>query len=399
MELNIIYRQDLMKLDKEHMLFKSPILGAEEEGVIKAISHMHKALKYSLSTPSRWEGVLRRNAFARAIQGSNSIEGYVVTKDDAIAAAEGEEPISAQHDTWLAVTGYRNAMTFVLQLSKDPDFEFNEGFLRSLHYMMLQHDLTKHPGNWRPGSIYVRDEAKGINVYEGPPVELVHKLIPELIAYLNSPRDEGHMLIKGAMSHLNLVMIHPFSDGNGRMARCLQTLVISQKGVCDPTFSSIEEYLGRNTQDYYAVLAEVGQGKWNPQNDTRPWIRLNLTAHYRQAGTALRRARMISKLWEELEREIRKHRLLDRTIFALSDAAMGYRIRSSHYRRIADVSGVVASRDLRAIVNAGLLISKGERRGRYYIATEYLRILAQKIRDTEPKDIPDPFVSGVMMIA
>ncbi len=381
------------------MLFKSPILRAEEEGVIKAISHMHKALKYSLSTPSRWEGVFRRNAFARAIQGSNSIEGYIVTKDDAIAAAEGEEPISAQHDTWLAVTGYRNAMTFVLQLSKDPNFEFNEGFLRSLHYMMLQHDLTKHPGNWRPGSIYVRDEAKGINVYEGPPVELVPKLIPELIAYLNSPRDEDHMLIKGAMAHLNLVMIHPFSDGNGRMARCLQTLVISGKGVCDPTFSSIEEYLGRNTQDYYAVLGEVGQGKWNPQNDTRPWIRLNLTAHYRQAGTALRRARMISKLWEELEREIRKHRLSDRTIFALSDAAMGYRIRSSHYRRIAEVSGVVASRDLRAIVNAGLLVAKGERRGRLYVATEYLRILAQKIRETEPKDIGDPFVSGVMMIA
>jgi Fic family protein len=391
--------QDGMKLDREHMLFKSPVLGVEEEGVIRAISHMHKALKYSLSTPSRWEGVLRRNAFARAIQGSNSIEGYVVTNDDAIAAAEGEEPISAQHDTWLAVTGYRNAMTFVLQLSKDPEFKFNEGFLRSLHYMMLQHDLAKHPGNWRPGSIYVRDEAKGINVYEGPPAELVHKLISELIAYLNSPRDEDHMLIKGAMAHLNLVMIHPFSDGNGRMARCLQTLVISQKGVCDPTFSSIEEYLGRNTQDYYAMLGEVGQGKWNPQNDARPWIRLNLTAHYRQAGTALRRARLISKLWEELEREIRKHRLSDRTIFALSDAAMGYRIRSSHYRRIADVSGVVASRDLRAIVNAGLLVAKGERRGRLYVATEYLRLLAQKIRETEPKDIGDPFVSGVMLIA
>jgi len=388
-----------MKLDKEHMLFKTPTLRVEEESVIKAISHMHKALKYSLSTPSTWEGVLRRNAFARAIQGSNSIEGYVVTKDDAIAAAEGEEPISAQHDTWAAVIGYRAAMTFVLQLSKDPNFEFNEGFLRSLHYMMLQHDLAKHPGNWRPGSIYVRDEAKGENVYEGPPVELVHKLIPELVAYLNGPKDDDHMLIKGAMAHLNLVMIHPFSDGNGRMARCLQTLVISQKGVCDPTFSSIEEYLGRNTQDYYKVLAEVGQGKWNPQNGTRPWIRLNLIAHYRQAGTALRRARMISKLWEELEREIRKHGLSDRTIFALSDAAMGYRIRSSHYRRVADVSGVVASRDLRAIVNAGLLIAKGERRGRLYTATEYLRILAQKIRETEPKDIPDPFVSGVMMIA
>src|SRR5712692_9614348 len=190
----------MMKLDKEHMLFKSPILRVEEESVIKAISHMHKALKYSLSTPSTWEGVLRRNAFARAIQGSNSIEGYIVTKDDAIAAAEGEEPINAQHETWQAIIGYRNAMTFVLQLSKDPNFVFNEGILRSLHYIMLQHELSKHPGNWRPGAIYVRDEAKGENVYEGPPVELAQKLISELILYLNSSKDDDHMLVKGAMA-------------------------------------------------------------------------------------------------------------------------------------------------------------------------------------------------------
>jgi len=108
------------------------------------------------------------------------------------------------------------------------------------------------------------------------------------------------------------------------MARCLQTLVISQKGVCDPTIL----FNRRILRPQYArllqgFLREVGQGKWNPQNGTRPWIRLNLIAHYRQAGTALRRARMISKLWEELEREIRKHGLSDRTIFALSDAAMG----------------------------------------------------------------------------
>src|SRR6266851_2101284 len=134
----------MMKLDKEHMLFKSPILRAEEEGVIKAISHMHKALKYSLSTPSRWEGVLRRNAFARAIRGSNSIEGYLVTAEDAIAAAEGDEQLEAGEETWHAVTGYRNAMTYVLQLSKDSSFAFNDGFLRSLHFMMLSYDLTKH---------------------------------------------------------------------------------------------------------------------------------------------------------------------------------------------------------------------------------------------------------------
>ena len=78
---------------------------------------------------------------------------------------------------------------------------------------------------------------------------------------------------------------------------------------------------------------------------------------------------------------------------------MGYRVRSSHYKHRADVSNVVASRDLRAMVNAGLLTAKGERRGRLYVGTEYLKAIAEKIREMEPQKIPDPFVGGVAMIA
>jgi Fic family protein len=381
------------------MIFKSSDLKKEELDVIASIARMHKALKYSLSTPSRWEGVLRRNAFARAIRGSNSIEGYVVTAEDAIAAAEGDEPLEAGEETWHAVTGYRNAMTYVLQLSKDSNFAFNDGFLRSLHFMMLYYDLPKHPGNWRPGPIYVQDEAKRERVYEGPPADIVSKLIAELIEYLNGPRDREHALIKAAMAHLNLTMIHPFSDGNGRMARCLQTLVLAIKGIVDPTFCSIEEYLGRNTQDYYDVLAAVGQGKWNPHRDTRPWIRFNLTAHYRQAGTVLRRTELIKRLWDELEKEVAKRDLPERVIGAVADAAMGVRVRSATYRHFADVSKVVASRDLRAAVESGLLVPTGERRGRIYRASEEIKAIAMKIRTSDPKGIPDPFTEGISSIS
>lgn len=379
------------------MLFKSPGLGQEELRVIGAIGSMYRSLRYALSTPSRWEGILRRNAFARAIRGSNSIEGYWVTAEDAIAAVEGEEPLDAQRETWFAVTGYRNAMTYVLQLAKDPNFLFNDGFIRSFHYLMLQHELPKHPGNWRPGPIYVRDEERGENVYEGPPANIVSKLVDELVSYLNGPVDIDHSIVKGAMAHLNLVMIHPFSDGNGRMARCLQTLVLARKGVVDPTFSSIEEYLGRNTQDYYKVLATTGKGSWNPQNDTRAWIRFNIIAHYRQAATFLRRTRMISRLWGELEREIKNKELPDRVIYALSDAAMGYHVRSAHYRHLAEVSKIVASRDLRALVQAGLLIAAGERRGRVYTASDAIREMAKRIRSEEPAQIPDPFKEKVLI--
>src|SRR5687767_8009543 len=57
----------------------------------------------------------------------------------------------------------------------------------------------------------------------------------------------------------------------------LQTLVLARGQIVAPVFSSIEEYLGRNTQAYYDVLAEVGQGAWNPERDARPWLRFCLT--------------------------------------------------------------------------------------------------------------------------
>src|SRR5450432_3330189 len=101
------------------MLFRAEKLKQFERDVIGRIEEARKTLKYNLATPRRWKGLLRRNTLARAVRGSNSIEGYNVTAADAIAAAEGEEPLSADRESWLAVTGYRTAMTFVLQLTKD----------------------------------------------------------------------------------------------------------------------------------------------------------------------------------------------------------------------------------------------------------------------------------------
>jgi Fic family protein len=102
------------------------------------------------------------------------------------------------------------------------------------------------------------------------------------------------------MAHLNLVMIHPFRDGNGRMARCLQSLVLAQSGMLSPVFMSIEEYLGRNTAEYHQVLGEVGGGSWQPDRDARGWLRFILTAHLRQGRTFRQRIRDAERLWTGL---------------------------------------------------------------------------------------------------
>jgi len=373
------------------MLFKVPEIGQKEKDVIERIEAVRQKLRHNLARPRRWTGQLRRNTFARAIRASNSIEGYNVTVEDAIAAAEGEEPLDADREAWFAVQGYRDAMTFVLQLAKDAEFVYNEGFLRGLHFIMLRHDLSKNPGLWRPGTVYVREESSGEVVYEGPEVEMVSGLVEELIESLNMNDDSPHALIKAAMAHLNLVMIHPFSDGNGRMARCLQTLVLAQEGILESAFSSIEEYLGRNTIDYYNVLAKTGEGKWHPRNSAKDWILFNLTAHYRQAMTLLDRMRVMDMLWEEMDKIVEQMSLPERLIFALTDAAIGYRVRSASYRNLAEVNNTIASRDLKNAVDAGLLIPIGERRGRLYVGSPQIKAVFDRLRRDHLKRIPDPF--------
>ena len=371
------------------MLFSIPDLDERELGVVRQIAQLRETLSYAMTSPKKWFGVLRRNVFAKAIRGSNSIEGYHVTADDAVAAVDGAEPIDPKDEAWFAVVGYRNAMTYVLQTTDDSSFAYSTGLLKSLHFMMVGHDLAKNPGRWRPGPIYVRDDSTGEQVYEGPPMEMVEPLVEELVTQLNSDTGVDRMVL-AAMAHLNLVMIHPFSDGNGRMGRGLQTLVLAQSGIMSPIFASIEEYLGRNTVAYYEVLARVGQGSWHPERDAKPWIRFCLTAHYVQAKTLLRRTRQIQKLFDGLEEMVKELGLPERMVYALADAAMGVRVRNPTYRELADVTPQVAKIDLARLAKEGLLVPVGEKRGRYYVASPPIIRFRDKVAESRVL-IEDPF--------
>jgi Fic family protein len=258
--------------------------------------------------------------------------------------------------------------------------------------MMVGYDLQKRPGRWRPGTIYVRREPTGEIVYGGPDVDLVPELMRELIDSMNAPSNLPSV-VRAAMTHLNLVMIHPFSDGNGRMGRALQTMVLSRDGILDPRFSSIEEYLGGNTLEYYAVLAEVGQGSWHPERDPLPWLRFCLTAHYRQAEALLRRSKEVERFWSEIEVQLKRRGLNERMALALVDAGFGFGVRNATYRAAAEVSIEVAGKDLRALVDADMLVPKGEKRGRVYVASDWLKEIRKRVR--EPRYTTDPFSGEV----
>jgi len=176
-------------------------------------------------------------------------------------------------------------------------------------------------------------------------------------------------------------MIHPFKDGNGRMARALQTLLLTKDGILSPIYSSIEEWLGRNTKSYYEILARTGKGKWNPTNSALPWVRFCFHAHYQQGATLIKRNNEIGRVWEQVSEIIRRSGLPERAESALIDAALGYRIRNNRYRTESKISEVVASRDLKRLCEMGLLLPVGEKRGRFYLASEELKKMQLAARD------------------
>lgn len=361
-------------------LFRPPSPDLVDSQVIGEVHDIRASLADVLRMPRRWTGGLRRTSAARAIQGSNTIEGYTVSTEDAAAAFDDEPPLSADDATWAEILGYRRVLTYVLNVATSSGFVIDESVLRSMHFMLLEHDLAKYPGRYRESSVYVRDDRRDANVYEGPPPEDVPGLVATLSRALATPKADDDPLVRGAMAHLNLVMIHPFRDGNGRMARALQTMVLAQDHLVEPTFSSIEEWLGSNTQEYYDVLAAVGQGRWHPGDDASLWLKFSLRAHHMQAQTLRRRFADAERQWEHIDTIVGENGLPERLGAALFDAMLGLRVTRPSYLKHTALDERTATRDLVRAADLGLLAPKGERRGRHYLAGEPLTAIREELR-------------------
>ncbi|MGI8868986.1 MAG: Fic family protein [Mycobacteriales bacterium] len=370
-------------------LFTTPSSDLVDSQVISEIHDIRSSLADVLRTPRRWTGGLRRTSAARAIQGSNTIEGYTVSNEDAAAAFDDEPPLSADDATWAEILGYRRVLTYVLNVATSGGFVIDESVLRSMHFMLLEHDLPKFPGRYRESSVYVRDDRRDANVYEGPSNDTIPELMRTLSQQLAKPGSDDP-LVRGAMAHLNLVMIHPFRDGNGRMARALQTRVLAQDHLVEPTFSSIEEWLGSNTQEYYDVLAAIGQGSWQPGNDATLWLKFNLRAHHMQAQTLRRRFADAERQWEHIDTIVGDNHLPERLGAALFDALLGLRVTRPSYLKQTHVDERTATRDLVRAAELSLLAAKGERRGRHYLAGETLTAIREELR-RQRAPLADPY--------
>ncbi|WP_113699622.1 Fic family protein [Nonomuraea lactucae] len=350
------------------MLYATPRLDPLDQAVMAEIDEMRRDLKYRLAEPHRWDRQLGRQLQARAIQGSNAIEGYRAGVEDIESIMAGEEPLETSSSVAREIAGYQQALTYIQFLSRAPAFRYEVALLNALNFMMIGHHRDKTPGVVRPGGIYVRNAATGEVVYEGPDAEEVPGLMSELVEWLNDGDPDMPSYVRGAMAHFNLVAIHPWRDGNGRMSRALQTLVLGRDQILTPEFCSIEEWLGlgENTVDYYRALREVQGGTWRPHGDTLSWVRFCLRAHHLQAQRVRLRLAEAGEIWMLLEKQVDDDGLNVRSVSALYEVFVNRRLRRSRYQAEEGLSQGQAARDLRELAARGWLRPYGETKGRFY---------------------------------
>lgn len=361
------------------MIFSTPPMTAALQARLDELAELRRKLGDEVRTPARWMGSLRREVRASSIESSTSIEGFSVSPEEALALTSGRERPEPGEEDRQAVSCYARAMDHVGTMAIDPSFRWLDRVIFDLHFDACCFQRDREPGLWRTGPIGVT-ASDGSLEYRGPDGGDVPGLMAEVVeSLLEGERDgEVNVVVRAAMAHLNVISVHPFRDGNGRVSRIVQSLVLAREGRASPEFFSIEEYLGNHTQDYYAALRDAQGGSYQPDRDASGWVAFCAEAHIAQARRRLRQIEEAATRWDHLEGLIAERGWPERLVIALEQSLAGGTERST-YGEEADVSPATASADFRRLLDAGLVAQRGRGRNISYAASESLRATVGKL--------------------
>ena len=211
-----------------------------------------------------YEKKFRDEALTRSVHHGTHIEGNELNLSQAEKVLQGGEVVGRDRDIQ-EVMNYRKVIDYI---GESPSID--EEFLKKLHKMTVLKILPPEKcGEYRRTQVVVKNN-RTLEVSFRPPVaNLVPQQINDLIAFISAKQNQDiHPVLKSGIVHYELVRIHPFLDGNGRVSRALSTLILFLEGYDIRKFFSLEEYFDSNAEDYYKALQSVEKNK----NDLTNWL-------------------------------------------------------------------------------------------------------------------------------
>ncbi|QQG43327.1 MAG: Fic family protein [Candidatus Daviesbacteria bacterium] len=262
---------------------------------IAEIAEIKAAIERSRVLPLN-EAQLRRQAILRMAHTSTSIEGNKLAQFEVGKVLEGQVVRAPQKDI-LEVENYYQALKLLDELSKKKN-DITEEEILNLHKIIVNGLVEPEKiGKLRPGDVYILDDlgdGREQLRFKAPPAKEVKKLITELLAWLKDSREKGvHPIIRAGILHLQFVTVHPFTDGNGRLARLLTQLLLYRDNWDFRRVIVLEDYYNRDRLSYYSA-ENYSQGKnYQKEMDFTHWLEYFTTGFLVEARRALEQVQAI----------------------------------------------------------------------------------------------------------
>ena len=279
---------------------------------------------------------LRKKNRIRTIQSSLEIEGNSLSLDQVTAIIDNKKVIAPKKD----ILEVKNAIKAYENIGN-----YNPASITSFckAHGILMNGLIENAGKIRTKSVGI---LKGSTVtHIAPPGDIVKSHVKELFDYLK--KDKNLLVIKSCVFHYEIEFIHPFMDGNGRMGRLWQTVILRQYS---PVFEflPIESLIKTRQTEYYRTLGESDN-----KGDSTGFIEFML--------------QIINESLEDLLTN-QNVNLTSRDRIGIFKEKIGKLIfnRQDYLRHFKDISTATASRDLKLAVETGLLDKSGDKRTTSY---------------------------------
>ncbi len=313
---------------------------------LSEVSEKVGALKaFNLDRPSP---KLRKSLQVKTIYHSLQIEGNSLSESQITAILEGKHVIGPQKD----ILEVQNALAAYRMIGTWKGKE-ERSFLKA--HGLLMRNLISSAGKYRNEGVGI---VKGNEVqHYAPPHDRVPFLMKDLFAYLNHSDDP--ILIKSCVFHYEVEFIHPFLDGNGRIGRLWQTVLLSEGNELF-SFLPFETLIQQRQVAYYEVLSICDKAG----NSTK-FIEFMLA--------------IISDALEALIAQNRQPKNREERLRYFIAKQSGLFTRQDYLQLFKDISTATASRDLRTAVEMGLVVKAGDKRNTVY------RVLKDEESDSRPE--------------
>lgn len=278
---------------------------------------------------------LRKQNQIKTIHASLGIEGNTLTIEQITAIVEDKRIVGPQKD----ILEVLNALEVYRNINKLKPY--NEKDFLKAHKILLQ-NLIVNPGKYRNQTVGIVKGGKVEHI--APPYENVPHLMKSLFDYL---KDKSELtLIKSCVFHYEIEFIHPFLDGNGRMGRLWQTLILMQEY---PIFEFLpfETLISKNQEAYYKALSHSDK-----EGKSTKFIEFML--------------RMIDQSLSELLENAIKRLSEKERIQIFLEVHVGAFSRKDYLKFFKDISSATASRDLKNAVDNKLISKSGDKKTTIY---------------------------------